>query len=92
MLNKLKGWISKAIHATQVNPLWRLFLFGVKGQIENRTPKPYNFYFKIISVGSSILCAYYILLFHKNEMDVVGYNILIPTYIYKVREESHIYW
>lgn len=25
-------------------------------------------------------------------MDSKGYNLLIPDYIYKVREENHIYW
>lgn len=25
-------------------------------------------------------------------MDVYGHNILIPNYVYRVREENYIYW
>lgn len=32
------------------------------------------------------------LLFRKSEMDIKGHNILIPDYVYQVREESYVYW
>lgn len=91
-MTKLKSWISKQIDRAQSSPLWRLFLSGVKGQMEAKNPKPYNFYIKCLSVGATISVAYYFLLFRKNEMDIMGYNLMVPNYVYNVREQSHIYW
>ena len=50
----------------KINPLWKVFLTGGKGQMEIQAPKPYNFYWKILSVGSTLAVAYYFLLFRKN--------------------------
>ena len=63
---KFGAWVQKQIDKAQSHPLWRLFLSGVKGQIESKSPKPYNFYIRIGSAGASILVIYYFLLFGKN--------------------------
>jgi hypothetical protein len=85
MIN-FKLWISRQISKAQSSPLWRLFLIGLKGQTEIKNPKPYNFYIKILTTTSIMMCAYYFLLFSKIEMDILGHNIFIPNYVYKVRE------
>ncbi len=65
-MKKISEWITKQINKSKKKPLWALFLTGVKGQIESKNPKPYNFYLKIISIGATISFAYYFLLFQKN--------------------------
>lgn len=65
-MSKFTSWISRQINKAQANPLWRLFLTGLKGQMEAKNPKPYNFYIKIITIGAPIMVAYYFLLFRKN--------------------------
>ena len=90
--NKLHAWILNKLAHHKINPIYKMFLTGVKGQMEIKTPKPYNFYIKIMSIMGTIGVAYYFLLFRKLEMDAPGQNIFIPQYIYKVREENYTYW
>lgn len=91
-MGRFRDWVDRQIGRTKASPLWRLFLTGLRGQMDAKNPKPYNFYIKILSAGGSILIAYYFLLFRKVEMDIQGHNILVPDYVYRVREENYIYW
>lgn len=65
-MGKFSTWIQKQIDTARSYPLWRLFLTGLKGQIDTKNPKPYNFYIKIMTAGASLLMTYYFLLFRKN--------------------------
>lgn len=85
-MSKFKNFVQNQLKKTQSNPLWRLFLKGLEGQISAKNPKPYNFYIKIIGVSLPMLLMYYITQFKKNEMDVYGHNLIVPKYVYKVRE------
>lgn len=85
-MKKIRQWVGDQINKSNKNPLWALFLTGIKGQLDTKNPKPYNFYMKILSIGATISVAYYFLLFRKNQMDIYGHNILVPNYIYRVRE------
>ena len=85
-MSKIKTFVQNQLKKVQTNPLWRLFLKGVEGQFSAKNPKPYNFYAKIIGISAPLLVIYYILQFKKNEMDIHGHNLLVPKYVYKVRE------
>lgn len=65
-MTKLRTWLTEQLEKAQSSPLWRLLLSGMKGQLEAKNPKPYNFYIKCLSIGSTIALAYYFLLFRKN--------------------------
>ena len=56
------------------------------------TPKPYSFYPRVFSAIISLAFARWLLNLKRCELDQRGYNWLVPEYVYKVREESHIYW
>ena len=84
-MNKFTKWISNQLSKEKLNPLYRLFLTGVKGQMEITYAKPYGYYTQILSLFATIMYGYYFLQFREREMDVKGYNIFVPNYIYKVR-------
>lgn len=86
------NWAKKQLDKEKINPLWRLFLTGVKGQMETTASKPYGYYTHILSLFAMLSFGLYVLGWKKKEMDVRGYNIFIPELVYRVREESHIYW
>jgi hypothetical protein len=88
----IKNWIERQLNQAINKPLLKLFLLGIKGQLETKKSKPYNHYLRIFGWVLSYAFARYIVDYSKNEIDRSGYNFFIPEYIYKVREESHIYW
>ena len=91
-MNKIRKFISNQLAKQKINPIYRLFLTGLKGQLEITYAKPYAYYSRILGLFATIGYAYYFLKFREREMDVKGYNILVPNYVYKVREENHVYW
>lgn len=83
-MKKINNWINNKINS-KVNPLFKLFLTGIKGQMQIKYAKPYRYYIRIISLMGTIAYGYYFLKFRERQIDKVGYNILIPDYIYRVR-------
>lgn len=88
----LKDWIQQKLRKANNQPLWRLFLLGLKGQLDQSKTKPYSFYPRVISAILSLCFAKWLTDFYRMQIDVKGYNWFVAEYVYKVREESHIYW
>jgi len=53
----IKKLIDKQLASAKNQPLLKLFLLGVKGQVEQKKAKPYGFYPRIISAALSICFA-----------------------------------
>jgi hypothetical protein len=88
----IKEWVDRQLSKAKSKPLLRLFLLGLKGQLEQSRSKPYSFYPRAISAVLSLCFAKWLTDFYKLEMDQRGFNWFVPEYVYRVREESHIYW
>lgn len=61
----MHNWISKKLANTKINPIWRLFLTGVKGQIELKQSKPYGYYFQIVTMIGTLAFGMYLMQFKK---------------------------
>ena len=61
----IKNWISKKLANKKINPIWRLFLTGVKGQLELKQSKPYGYYLQIVTMMGTLAFGFYLLQFKK---------------------------
>lgn len=82
----LKEWVTKKLMKSDNKPLMKLFLLGLKGQLQREKTKPYGFYPRAISMILSLCFAKWLTDLYKMEMDKKGYNWFVPDYVYKVRE------
>jgi hypothetical protein len=66
MKQKVTQWVKNKIEKSKNQPLMKLFLLGVKGQLEYNYPKPYNYHLRILSFIATLAFGKWILSFKRN--------------------------
>lgn len=61
----MKNWVENQLKKATLKPLMRLFLIGLKGQLDNKTSKPYSFYPRLFSAVLSVCFAKWLTDFYK---------------------------